>query len=172
MASQLNKHLKGGLMAAGRDALTKTLDSIWRFVDSWYTGPQTTSDLANEAALQKLLAAHLRATLQVEEGTELAGGELDLLVERQVLIENKFHRAPANAAVVAKGAGAQGRRYGLALSTQLVIVAAARHMTKAGTVPAKTKAVSVRPVSEENENRVEIRIDLPFGAKLPSDESG
>ena len=172
MASQLNKHLKGGLMAAGRDALTKTLDSIWRFVDSWYAGPRTTSDLENEAALQRPLAEHLRATLQVDEGTEVAGGELDLLVERHVLIENKFHGRPANPKSVGKGAGAQGRRYGLALSSQLVVVAAARRMTAAGTVPAKTKAVTVRQISEENDNRVEIRIDLPFGARLPSQEKG
>ena len=172
MASQLNRNLKGGLMAAGRDALTRTLESIWRFVDGWYAGSRTTSELENEAALQKLLAEHLRATLQVDEGTEIAGGELDLLVERQVLIENKFHGKPANPGSVGKGAGAQGRRYGLALSSQLVVVVAARRMTVSGTVPAKTKAVSIRPISDEDDNRVEIRIDLPFGARLPSQESG
>ncbi|MCW2413452.1 MULTISPECIES: HD domain-containing protein [unclassified Sphingobium] len=172
IAGQLNRHLKGGLMAAGREALTKTMESLWRFVDIWYAGSRTTSELANEAELQKLLVEHLRATLQVDEGTEIAGGELDLLVEKQVLIENKFHASPANPDKVGRGAGAQGRRYGLALPSQLVVVAAARRMTVNGTVPAKTKAISVRPVSTENDNRVEIRIDLPFGAKLPSQETG
>lgn len=172
MAGQLNRHLKGGLMAAGRDALTKTLESLWRFVDGWYAGPRTTSELANEAELQKLLAEHLRVTLQVDEGTEVAGGELDLLVERQVLIENKYHGTAANPDKVGKGAGAQGRRYGLALSSQLVVVAAARRMTVKGPVPAKTKAVIVKAISDDNDNRVEIRIDLPFGAKLPSQEQG
>jgi len=170
IASQLNKHLKGGLMAAGRDALTKTLEAIWRFVDNWYTGPRITSELANEAALQQLLAEHLRVTLHVEEGTEIGGGELDLLVEKQVLIENKFHNAPANPGSVGKGAGAQGRRYGLALPSQFVIVVAARRMTVKGEVPSKTNAIAVKSISNENDNRVEIRIDLPFGAKLPSEE--
>lgn len=172
MAGQLNRHLKGGLMAAGREALAKTMESLWRFIDAWYAGPRTTSELANEAELQKLLAEHLRVTLQVDEGTEIAGGELDLLVERQVLVENKFEGTAANSDKVGKGAGAQGRRYGLALTSQLVVVAAARRMTVKGTVPAKTQAVSVRPITDENDNRVEIRIDLPFGAKLPSKESG
>lgn len=170
MAGQLNKHLKGGLMACARDALTKTMESLWRFVDAWYAGPRTTSELKDEAELQKLVAEHLRATLHVDEGTEIAGGEFDLLVERQVLIENKYAGRPANPDKVAKGAGSQGRRYGLALSSQLVVVIAARRMTLKGEVPAKTQAVTIRPISTENDNRVEIRIDLPFGAKLPSKE--
>ena len=170
LAGALNKNLKGGLMASGRDALQATLKSMWRFVDMWYSGPRSTSDLGDEAELQRLLVEHLRHTLDVDEGTEVAGGELDLLVERQVVIENKFHDRPANPGVVAKGAGAQGRRYGLALASQLVVVAAARRVTADGMMPSKSAAVTTRRIAGDEDNRVEIRFDLPFGAKLPSQE--
>lgn len=170
LAVGLNRHLKGGLMVAGRNALTETLRSLWRFIDSWYAGKQTTCPLNKEGELQSRLLDHLRATLDVDEGTEIAGGELDLLVERQVVIENKFHGAPANAPAVAKGAGMQGRRYGLALNSQLVIVMAARQVPATGVVPGKTSIVEVRSIVAADRNRVELRVDLPFGAVLPSDE--
>jgi HD superfamily phosphohydrolase len=171
LAGNLNRHLKGGLMMAGRDALHDTLKSLWRFVDLWYAGGRTTSELASESELQTLLVEHLRHSLTVDEGTQIAGGELDLLVNRQVIIENKFHSRPANAPAVAKGAGMQARRYGLALNSQLVIVVAARRVPSKATVPSKPQAVSVRQIAEDDRNRVEIRIDLPFAAPVPSDES-
>ena len=163
----LNTHLRGGLMVEGRDALRDTLKSIWRFIDGWYSGGRTSQDLGSEAELQRLLIDHLRATVTVEEGTEVAGGEIDLLVERQVVIENKFQSRPSGAAAVAKFAGIQGRRYGLALASQLVIVIAARKVPAGAAVPSKTQIVKATRIAEDR-NRVEIRIDLPFGAPVPS----
>lgn len=171
LAVALNKHLKGGLMVAGRDVLTRTLQSLWRFIDAWYAGKQTSAPLNKEAELQARLLEHLRVTLEVDEGTEIAGGELDLLVERQVVVENKFHGVAANPPAVAKSAGMQARRYGLALNSQLVIVMSARQVPAGGVVPSKTASVEVRPIAEADRNRVELRIDLPFGAVLPSSES-
>jgi hypothetical protein len=66
--------------------------------------PYVRDSLASCPENRHHLTEHLRATLQVDEGAESAGGEFDLLVERH--------------------------------------------------------------------NRVEIRIDLPFGARLPSPDSG
>lgn len=152
----LNTHLRGGLMVEGRDALRDTLKSIWRFIDGWYSGGRTSQDLGSEAELQRLLIDHLRATVTVEEGTEVAGGEIDLLVERQVVIENKFQSRPSGAAAVAKFAGIQGRRYGLALASQLVIVIAARKVPAGAAVPSKTQIVKATRIAEDR-NRVEIR---------------
>jgi hypothetical protein len=170
LALGMNRNLKGGLTTQGKEALGKALESLWKFMDRWYSGPYVTSDLASERELQNLLVDHLRITLHVDEGTEVGGGELDLLVERHVLIENKFHSAPVAPSSVAKAAGLQGRRYGLALNTQLVVVVSARRIQSGTLVPGKTQAVTVRRIAESDRNRVELRIDLPFGAVLPSAE--
>lgn len=167
----LNRHLKGGLTLAGRDALRRTTESLWRFVERWYSGARIVSELESERELQVLLADHLRATLAIDEGTEVGGGELDLLVEHQVLIENKFHSKPATAAAVARAAGMQGRRYGLALHSQLVVVVSARRAPSGSTIPAMPQAVSVKKIAESDRNRVELRIDLPFAAVRPSQET-
>lgn len=171
LALDLNKYLKGGLTLAGQKALTKTTKSLWQFVDSWYLGDSIVSELASERDLQKSLRDHLRSTLNVEEGSQLSGGELDLLVEQQVVIENKFHSRATNASTVAKAAGMQGRRYGLALSLQLIVVVSARRVPAASVVPRKTQAVTVRAITDSDLNCVELRIDLPFGAPLPSRET-
>jgi hypothetical protein len=47
---------------------------------------------------------------------------------------------------------------------------AARKVPAKGVVPDKTAIVEVRAIAEADRNRVELRIDLPFGAVLPSSE--
>ena len=87
-----------------------------------------------------------------------------------MFVENKFKSKPTAPGSVARAAGLQGRRYGLALNTQLVIVIAARRIKAGEVVPGKTQAVTVKPISEPDRSRVELRIDLPFGAVAPSGE--
>jgi hypothetical protein len=107
--------------------------------------------------------------LKIDERSTVGGGELDLYVEDAILIENKFHSSPADAADVAPAAGMQGRRYAISLGSQVVIVAAA-HKANPGKFPNKTDCVSVRPISSTDRNRVEIRFSVPFDAVVPSRE--
>lgn len=170
LASDLNKHLKGGLLAEHLDALGKVLAALYAFVDNWYSGKRITSDLADEEALQELLLEHFRAHgLETEEGTKVGGGKLDLFVADAVLVENKFHGRASKPANIAPAAGMQGRRYAIALNSQLVIVLLA-YRAKPGTIPDKVNSISIEPIASSDQNRVEIRISLPFGAVVPSDE--
>ena len=171
LVAPLNRYLRGGLTMDGLEALKKTLESLWRFVDKWFAGPRVTGELASERELQEAVADHLRATLDVEEGTKVGGGELDLFVGDHVLIENKFKSAQSNPANLAKSAGMQGRRYTLALRGQVIIVISAYRHKKGEVVPNRSGVVSVQQVTREDGNRAEIRISLPFGCPKPSSET-
>ena len=63
----------------------------------------------------------------------------------------------------------QGRSYAISLSSQIVIVVLA-YIPKASDFPSKPETISVHPISARSDNRVEIRIALPYGAVKPSDE--
>ena len=63
----------------------------------------------------------------------------------------------------------QGRRYALALNSQLVVVLLA-YKAEPGAFPDKASSISVAPIVSGDLNRVEIRFSLPFGAVVPSAE--
>jgi hypothetical protein len=171
LAVSINKYLRGGLTAKGLDVLHKTLAALWAFVDNWYAGTRLTSELELEAGLQKFIVEHLRAhALSITEGSAVGGGELDVFVEDELLIENKFHRETTNPDKVATGGGMQGRRYTLALNSQIVVVLLGYQLPPKTPVPQKIDTVKISQIVEEDRNRVEIRISLPYGAPVPSSE--
>ena len=104
--------------------------------------------------------------LNVIEGSEVSGGETDLVVEQVVTIENKFENKGKAPEKIAPDSGAQARRYAIALDSRLLFVVIAYRAE--GEVPSKPKSVEVRRVANEAEGRVQIRFYLPFGAPTPS----
>lgn len=167
---EIQKYLQGGLTAEHMKALGVVLSALYAFVDMWFSGDYVTSELADEAALQSLLRnAFILRGLHVEEGSKVGGGLLDLFVEQAVLVENKFSDTAADPQKSFPAAGMQGRRYAIALGSQVIIVVGAQRAQR-GKFPTKTETVSVRPIASGDVNRVEIRILLPFGAVIPSRE--
>lgn len=166
----IQKYLQGGLIAEHVKALGDVMDALYKFIDMWFSGQRVTSDLADEAALQELLRdAFILNGLRVEEGSKVGGGLLDLFVAEAILVENKFADTPGDPNKAFPAAGMQGRRYAIALGSQIVIVVGAQK-AKRTKFPSKTATVSVRPISAGDVNRVEIRVLLPFGAVVPSRE--
>jgi hypothetical protein len=170
MSVEIQKHLQGGLTAEHMKALGSVMSALYAFVDMWFSGERVTSELADEAALQQLLReAFVLSKLHVEEGSKVGGGFLDLFVEQAILVENKFKDTASDPQKSFPAAGMQGRRYAIALGSQIVVVVGAQR-ARPGKFPSKTDTVTIRPISSGDVNRVEIRILLPFGAALPSRE--
>lgn len=166
----INNGLKSGLMAEHLDAFSKVMEAMFAFVDMWYADSYPTSELKNEAELQQILRRFFAArSLSIAEGTRVGGGALDLWVEDAVLVENKFKDDQIDPEHAFPAAGAQGRRYAIALGAQVIIVVGAVRAGP-GKFWQKTAAVSARKIFESDENRTEIRFILPFGAVLPSRE--
>lgn len=171
LRAQINRGLRAGLTKTSLDAFKTVMVAMFAFVDMWMDGNEVTEDVADEADLQMRLARHLRSReLKVVEGSEVGGGELDLYVEDQVLIENKFKgTATQDFSKAHKGAGRQGRRYAIALQSQIVITVAALKLGSQQ-IPERTTLVEVFQPNPEDKNRVEIRFNVPFGAVVPSEE--
>ena len=166
---EIGRELRGGLTSDDIVKLTEILQAMYAFVDVWYAD-QVAEELPDEEALQKLLRNSLRSrNLNVDEGTKVGGGKLDLYVHDAVLIENKFHGATRSPQNVAGAAGMQGRRYAISLGAQVVIVVVG-YKVKGGDLPNKSKALSIHGISALDANRVELRFSLPYGAPLPSRE--
>ena len=170
MAAIIGEHLKGGLTADHIKKLGRVLEAVYAFVDTWFKSEQVTSDLKKEADLQRQLRDCFGYhKLKTEEGSRASGGELDLFVDDAVLVENKFHARTAEPTKAFPAAGMQGRRYAIALSAQIVIVMLA-YKPLPGSFPNKSKCVTVQPIGAGDQNRVEIRFSLPYGAVVPSRE--
>jgi hypothetical protein len=60
----------------------------------------------------------------------------------------------------------QGRRYVIALNSQVVLVALA-YVPKPGEVWSKSASITVRQITRNGDERVEIRFALPYGAPVP-----
>jgi hypothetical protein len=167
---EIQKYLQGGLTAEHMKAFGAVMDALYAFVDMWFSGSRVTSLLDDESTLQELVReAFTLKGLRVDEGSKVGGGALDLFVEDAILIENKFSDAATDPEKLFPAAGMQGRRYAIALGSQIVIVVGARR-AQPGEFPSKTETVSIRPISSGDVNRVEIRFLLPFGAVVPSRE--
>jgi hypothetical protein len=99
----------------------------------------------------------------------LGGGELDLFAADAILVENKFHGQTSKPTDASPAAGMQGRRYAIALNAQIVIVMIA-YRPSSSLFPTKPQCVTVHGISIADQNRVEIRFSLPYGAVVPSRE--
>jgi hypothetical protein len=169
-AAEIGKHLNGGLIAEHVAALGNVLAALYAFVDTWFEGGQVTRDLDDEAALQnRLRTCFGHHGLRTDEGSKVGGGALDLFVGDAILVENKFHAAAQTPAAAAPAAAMQGRRYAIALNSQVVIVVLA-YVPSPGTFPTKPQCVTVHRISMGEKNRVEIRFTLPYRAVVPSRE--
>ncbi len=169
-ANSLNKCLSGGLTSGHLEALGKVIAAICELTNTWFSSDRVTRDLDDENALQQFLKEGLELQgLKTQEGTVVGGGKLDLFVEDAILIENKFHDVAKQPDKIAKTAGMQGRRYAIALNSQLVFVIAA-YKPAAGQFPDKWQTMEVREISASDPNRAEIRFILPYGAVRPSSE--
>jgi hypothetical protein len=170
LSARIKKYVRGGLIAEHIEKLGLVLASLYAFVDTWFASGRVTDDLVDEADLQRQLRECFGYhSLKTEEGSRIGGGALDLFVADAVLVENKFHGRTPEPTDASRPAAMQGRRYAIALNSQIVIVILGYRPT-ASMFPNKTDCVSVHPISVGDQNRVEIRFSLPYGAVKPSRE--
>ena len=170
LLSRLKKGLRGGLTYDALQGFRQTMEAMFAFMDMWYDGNEIVSDVKDEADLQARLLKHFRSrSIPVEEGTVVGGGKLDLFVADTVLIENKYVGSEtAEPTDAAPSAGAQGRRYAIALRSQIVFSVAAVRLKKGEEPRQRSGMIEVRHSNTPDTNRTEIRFSIPFGATVPS----
>ncbi|WP_188055767.1 HD domain-containing protein [Sphingosinithalassobacter sp. CS137] len=169
LAQKLNAALRGGIAAEQLAELTNALTALWRMIDEWYRSGKVSETIADEAELQRWVGAFFSAAgIRVTEAPKAGGGITDLILNDTIVLENK-HSGAAAEPVHAKGsAGMQGRRYAIALDKQIVLVV---HAYKSKSIlPDKQDTASVHQITD-GDRRVELRVDLPYGAPIPSRET-
>ena len=161
----------GGFVAPVKEALLKTVEAVAGFVKQTVEGGEYArrADLP-ELDLQRDLRRHLRTLgLDVSEGSEVAGGETDLIVGRQMLIENKVAGTTDDPMSDSRPYPFQARRYAISLcKTVFLTVVAYLPRTEAGLLR-QSNSVRVLKVPGIQEDCVEVRFAIPFGTGRPSE---
>jgi hypothetical protein len=171
LAKEFSEARPRGYMESEVKFTRQLIGDILNFVHlSYQNGSLKGISPGMEASLQSLLLNHLRSKdYLVTEGEKLGGGEADLIVGTELVIENKVLRTPTDDPFALKReAGWQARRYSVALMRKLVF-------TVVGYIPKSSNgffdtSASVRVNGLGKTNDVEVKFVVPIGFQSPSKE--
>jgi HD superfamily phosphohydrolase len=169
LARKLARARPRGYRVEMKSAILRLIEALTRFCDVMYQGGTLKAlTIKNEATLHRALCDFMRARdLKIEEKSKVAGGELDLWFEDEIVIEVKIHATPTDEPmIVSHNYPMQTRRYGIAkTSTVMAIVLGYKPSTERGHRFGRD-VIDVRRMSEETV--VEVRACLPIDYSSPS----
>ena len=120
-------------------------------------------------AVLRTVEAVAKFDLEVSEGSEVGGGETDLLVDHQILIENKIAGVTNNPMSDVRPYPFQARRYAIALcKTVFVTVVGYAPRDEVG-VLRQSDSIAVLKVPHIREDCVELRFVVPYNTGRPSE---
>ena len=173
MADEIIISRPGGFVAPIKEAILNTFACLGNFVQMISEGGEyATFGSVPEAQLQADVRRYLRAQgLQISEGSEVGGGETDLLVAHKLIIENKIAGETNDPMSESKPYPFQARRYSMALcKTVFFTLVAYKPRSETGLLP-QSSSMAVRKVPNIPEDCVEIRFVVPYGTGRPSEAS-
>jgi hypothetical protein len=169
LARKLTRSRPRGYRLGMKKAILTLIQTLARFGDVMYQGGTLKNiGIEGEATLHRLLCDFLRARdLRVEERSKVSGGELDLWVEDEIVVEVKIYPRPTDEPmIVGHNYPAQTRRYGIGkASTVFGIVMGYQPSTERGHRYGRD-LIDVRRMVDET--AVEIRLCLPIAYSSPS----
>jgi hypothetical protein len=158
--------LPGGLPSGEHASVVAALEHVTLFLDMSESGGLFVKKSSlTEKELQGLLRNHLRSRgVNVTEGTEVAGGETDLILPGNVVVENKVRGEMADP-YVQQQFGYQARRYAISLVKSVAfVVLAYKPSSEAALLPLPDR-IRVLPIAR---GFAEIRFLVPWGLSVPS----
>lgn len=170
LAEGFRDAIPGGLPAGARKGVIDTLFDLMTFVEMIEKSGEFTArtELA-EKTLQQELKKHLRSReVPVTEGSEIGGGETDLVVYDKVLIENKSRDLTTDPFESGLDYPFQARRYSIALLRRVsFVVLSYRPSTETSLLPL-TARIRVSRINGVPEDHAEVRVVVPWGTGVPS----
>ena len=123
-----------------------------------------------ESELQGKLRSHLQARdAHVREGSEVGGGETDLLLSEQLVIENKVVRTPtATPLTEGEKFSWQARRYTIAIATRVAFEVMAYKPKDESAILPVSDCVSVSAIPYGSSTLAVVRFITPWGHSVPS----
>jgi hypothetical protein len=171
IADEISISRPGGFVSDLKKRLLDTITTVAEFVRVKIEGGEYARiEKLSEATLQQDLRQHLRTlSLSVSEGSEVGGGETDLLIDRQILIENKIAGETNDPMSENRPYPFQARRYAISLcKTAFVTVVAYSPRSESGLLR-QSDSVVVLKVPGIREDCVEIRFAVPYNTGRPSE---
>lgn len=171
LANELNQCLPDGLAASDHDSVAETIGDLCSFIDAIESGGKYVN--LTEFDEKKNLQSDLRDCLihrgvDTREGTELGGGETDLIVRRRIVIECKKKGKVTNPLKVGPTFAWQARRYAINLCSEVAFVVLAFKPSSEKAILQKTQRIAIHPVTAGKVKFVEIRFVVPWGQDVPS----
>ena len=171
LAEEINEHLPNGLPASFHRAVCATIRDLANFIAMIEeTGAWVTAESLSESQLQRKLREHLLSReTTVAEGSEVGGGETDLVVHERIIIENKVRKeSTQDPFETGQHYAWQGRRYGHALCSRVVfVVVGYRPSSEADILPLPSR-IRTCAMPQAPEERCEVRVVIPWGTGVPS----
>lgn len=171
LCEKFNEALPGGLPATVHKAVTSGIDAMLVALQTIESGGEFVKSSRPDE--KKDLQAKLRMCLQssgttVAEGTEIAGGETDLILSHSVVLENKVIGETDDPFQQLGPAGWQARRYAIALSQRVRFICAAyKPASENGVLPIPSRIV-IRRAASRVDDAVEVIFVVPYGHGIPS----
>lgn len=161
-----------GLPFKTRQAALDTIEHLLYVVDAFVKGGMwnKVTSLDEKQEMQPEMLRHLRTrAAPVTEAANLNGGQTDLIMHDSIVIENKVVSSPTKDPFSAvPNAPWQERRYAIAVNSRVgFIVVAYKPFDESAVLPL-TSCIQVVPLIGAPENRVHVRIVIPWGHQVPS----
>jgi HD superfamily phosphohydrolase len=163
--------LPGGLVASVHQNLISSLNGLCRILDSFYQGGKFKKDTRPDEAkdLQAAVLEHLRtAGIDAKEGVEVGGGESDILLPGDIILENKVVSETSDAMAEKIEASWQARRYSIAINKRISFVLLAYKPKSEAALLSMPASVTIETLENSPEPRATIRMCIPWGYGSPS----
>lgn len=169
LAREINELLPGGLPAATFHAVVDAIAHLCSFIKVVEEGGMFVKKIElSEAALQIALRDHLRSSgLEVQEGSEVGGGETDLVLPGSIVVENKIRGETADPFESGPHYVWQARRYSIAICKNICIIVLGYKPANEGVVLSQEQRIQVSKADESPEGFVQIRFVVPYGHGTP-----
>lgn len=168
LAKEFRTALPGGMPAEIYKATTSSIVSVLSVMRSFEEGGKFVNKSIKEKDLQQELRDHLRTlSVPVAEGSEVGGGETDLILHGTLVVENKV-RGKTSTPFDEKY-DLQAGRYRIAISSSVGFVIVGYMPNDEDAVLPISKRIRVVKAARKSEDAAVILIAVPYGHSVPSD---
>jgi len=171
LARQFREAIPSGLSPGLHQTLLAAIDHLASFVDTMEKGGDLVNieSLAEKTEFQPKMRDYLRArNADVQEGTEVGGGETDLVLSGQLVIENKVLGETSDPFSAGEKFAWQSRRYSIAISSRVAVVVVAYKPNDEAAILPLSERFGVAVIGEPPNEFAELRCVVPWGHSVPS----
>jgi hypothetical protein len=160
----------GGVPASVHRAVIDGIENMVSFLQMVEEGGVfVASQSLNERVLQERLRDHLRSRgIKVCEGSEVGGGETDLVMPGPLVVENKVRELTKDPLGAGCKYGWQARRYAIAMVTRIIFLVVAYKPASEDDIPALPQRIVVSRADGAPEGFAQVKALIPWGQPVPS----